>query len=157
MVASKSAVVFLTDLSPLSFVPAESLAGDKQVPKQDRQSHSDSKGEKCVCLHVLVRNLCVCACMHMCVCVFSIPTLMTLCDQASCPNSDCSLGWIWCYICRYREESICDNGIVHTLRLLFSHLLQCLLPVSTTQRAALVSCILQMVRTSLLDDVCYCH
>ena len=61
-------------------------ADGKQVQKQDGRSHPDSKGEKCVCLHVLVRNLCVCLCVCVCVCVcacvracavFSIPTLIT--------------------------------------------------------------------------------
>ena len=102
------------------------LADGKPVQKQDGPSHPDSKGEKCVCLHVLVCNLCVRVCVyvlrarvthvlcvsHMCVCVcvcvcvracacavFSISTLMTSYDQVSCPNSDCSLG-LRCYICR---------------------------------------------------------
>ena len=37
--------------------------GGKQVPQQDGRSHPDSKGEKCVSLHVLVSNLCVCVCV----------------------------------------------------------------------------------------------
>ena len=47
-------------------------ADDKQVPKQDGRSHPDSKGEKCVCLHVFVRvcmRTLVSACVCVCVCV----------------------------------------------------------------------------------------
>ena len=39
-----------------------------------------------------VSSVCVRACACACVCaVFSIPTLMALYDQVSCPRSDCSL------------------------------------------------------------------
>ena len=53
-------------------------AGGKQVPQQDGRSHPDSKGEKCVCLHVFVCAqlclrvhvyVCVHVCMYVCVCV----------------------------------------------------------------------------------------
>ena len=37
-------------------------ADSKQVPKQDGPPHPDSKGEKCVCLHVFV---CAQLCLHV--------------------------------------------------------------------------------------------
>ena len=63
-VASKSAVVFLTNLSISTFfVVAEMSADDEQFPKQDGPSHPDSKSEICVCLHVLYAHSCVCVCV----------------------------------------------------------------------------------------------
>ena len=46
-------------------------AGGEQFPQQDGRSHPDSKGEKCVCLHVLVcaqLSACACMCVFVCAC-----------------------------------------------------------------------------------------